>query len=601
MQGPSPLSGFAERRAAPRQHGAPPVVSLPEGPGVPPGFKLAQPPFGKTISRSSPRTRGSASFIPEYPGQSADRPYPTVASRMSAAATLPHAFRSQAPVAANLARSRSNPSSVGSFDMTGVGSGRRVSVSPESPGTPDVLYVADGRAANANTSVSPSAAGEYHPFTGTPNAEPPHAAFVESPRTRRASLESRMAMVEQRPSLRPNITRSSTLPLAANMTTSTSGAGAGAAKTNANGSGSGPQIQVHAPSPVVAQATTITNGEAGQSGAGGTRAVHEGDTTANTSTSTGRSTHAKGLSLAPLSVPPLGRRTPTPPLLTPGTFRDSAFSSVTGKSAQEVPGAWVAREFEAAAASEPGVASRHPHAHIHQAQLHAGALDAGYPRSAGAAGEHAGWERGDVGQGHRALPPTIREQPSKEGEEMTVNMNMTTQPSRRAQRTEPIRERDEVRAEGARREGEHGAGREPEQRRAQEPRREEPSSRGRSTRPANGTAPPEKDKRPTSGRRETAMSGWVLVNVEGATPVSEKPGAGRPGAHTKAASQSPPGSGKGARPHAPRHQRSHSDSHLMRSSGGRSRTPQAAAPATATMSAAAKTIAMIDAIDSTLR
>lgn len=94
--------------------------------------------------------------------------------------------------------------------------------------------------------------------------------------------------------------------------------------------------------------------------------------------------------------------------------------------------------------------------------------------------------------------------------------------------------------------------------------------------------------KPKAPRRDTAMSGWVMVNVEGAGARASQGGSSR--SHHKSSSQSPPAS----RPNV-RHRRSNSDSGLLRPQV--SKSPVGNAPSPATMSAAAKTIAMIDAVE----
>lgn len=523
IPGPSPLSGNGEKRISSRQLPVlPPLGPMDVTPTSSP-IKQNAPPFAKLnmLRKPSPKTQVPVAFVPEYPAPPADAPYPTVTTRMSAMATLP---MTRGPAAADMVRSLSDPSSVGSVDMTGIGTVY------DSPSTPDVYYSTNGR--RNGTPVQ-----ARYSFQSKAAPEPPHAALVESPRTKRASLDSRMAAVEQRQSHRPSVTRSSTLPLISTNVSSTNT----------------PQIQVHAPSPVVAR----REGDFLGNGDSPSRGLHEDKDSPN---------NGKAQS-------PDAPRTPTPPLLTPGTFRDSVLSSMTGRLTQEIPIAWTGRDPEPAKRERPRE-QQHSYFEAHQPQLqpHTDAENRPEMDRNALLREDS---RTDVG--YKMFPPTIREQPSKEGDAL----NMSS-PARRTHRTEPPRqmqERDRTRAQGR---GD-----------AQNEAAPAGSSRGRSSKTSNGTAvarSPEERSKP--GRRETAMSGWVMVNVESSTPVSEKPNGDHASGHQKSSSHSPPAT----RPEPARHRRSHSESRLLGPST--SRTPPAGnAPAASSMSAAAKSIAMIDAIE----
>lgn len=374
--------------------------------------------------------------------------------------------------------------------------------------TPDVFYATDGR---QNTPLANKNNPYFPPLR--PNVEPPHAAFLRG-HDRSASQDSKADSRHSRPSY---LSRSSTLPILNRQ---------GSASSN-------PQIQVHAPSPISAQGSghALLNGDA--------PFPRRDDKT-----------------LTPPRVAD-APRTPTPPLLTPGTFRDSAFSSATGWQSQEIPIAWTGRgpdpsqhereraRRESSAARDPrGAGDSTRHDGRHEPHFGAGKTDAG----AGAQPPPAG----DVGP-PPAFPPTIREHPSQEGDDHAPWH--TPRPPR------PADTHDRRILNGS-----------------------PPKMNGHAhtTHMPSGAAapPPERESRPATTRRDTAMSGWVMVNVA----PDER---GGHGGAKKAGSHSPPPS----RP-AVRQRRSHSESRLHAN-----KSPVGNAPAPATMSAAAKTIAIIDAVD----
>ena len=100
------------------------------------------------------------------------------------------------------------------------------------------------------------------------------------------------------------------------------------------------------------------------------------------------------------------------------------------------------------------------------------------------------------------------------------------------------------------------------------------------------------------------MSGWVLVNLESTSPISEKPSTMVESSRLAQSSSHPSGSANRRQAPSMQHQRSHSDSrvhesrtHSPRSTVGSGAGSVGRAPAASTMSAAAKTIAMIDAVE----
>ena len=407
-----------------------------------------------------------------------------------------------------LIRSLSNPSSIGSVDMTGIGT-RRMRRSIDIQRTPDVFYTADGR---------PKANGHnpYFPPINT-NMEPHHTTFPRG-HDRSGSHNSKD---ESRQSLRPSyMSRSSTLPLATRQSTSSLT----------------PGIQIHAPSPISASGSKGSNrllpGH-GDSSLLGPRPRDEKHKDRKVETS----------------------RTPTPPLLTPGTFRDSAFSSATGFRSQEIPIAWVGR------GPEPSRARRDdPGADAHGA-LHSGAgrTDTMEPHSTGQQPQANTWprdEKHDVG--YKAFPISTTATTTHPSQPTEGIARQGTVRTMSPEHMKPHERKSEAAAVGML---------DPHTHHYQHPK----SS-------SSGASPP--PKAPGAARRDTAMSGWVMVNVAPSDPKA-KPG-----------SPSPPPST--TRPGV-RQRRSNSDSRILE--GPKSRSPVGNAPAPATMSAAAKTIAIIDAVE----
>ncbi|KAI0348626.1 hypothetical protein BDW22DRAFT_1350871 [Trametopsis cervina] len=553
IPGPSPLSAGSERRSINRL--VSPVVTPPNGNGHSNGHvrsasentppvstsppKLPGLPFGSLpttlLRKPSPKSKMPSAFSSAKLNRSNSS-----GPRLSRP-TTPTADRQGAPLN-QMMRSLSNPSSVGSVDMTGVGR-RSVSLSK----TPDVFYVSDGR----GKGTPPQ---EYNPFNAAlkPNSQTPHAAFIKvttPTQDRRASMDSKSPYAnEGRTLTRPTVRRSSTIP-------------ALDARQNSNTSTSG---QLLSPPPINVKASGGSNHTLN----GAARPKREGKEPP-----------------AALSLNDR-RRTPTPPLLTPGTFRDSAFSWATGKT-QDVPITWSGRDPEPIQGADRQVNVVHDagagEAH-RKPTLHPGAN--GRPemdRSPSVPMPPGGWvpspapreEKGDVSQqSFKVLPSTIREQPGQEGDERNRAMSKSAK---------------HVFARGRERE------REPEARATEReaedvtggvvaPHVPRMSGMTAATGSTNGIAAP----KPKAGRRETAMSGWVMVNVEGAASGSAQAPSAR---QSKSSSQSPPGS----RP-AVRHRRSNSDSGLIRPAQT-SNSPVGNAPAQTTMSAAAKQIAMIDALE----
>jgi hypothetical protein len=318
IPGPSPLSAGAEKRSPPPARVVSSAVvtnvtSSPNGHARSASDKTTamslspkgnSSPFGTApttlLRKPSPRVKVPNAFPPVKLDRSSSSG-PRL-SRSGTPTADPSGRRSSlAPQ--QLMRSLSNPSSIGSVDMTGVGR-RSMSFSR----SPDVFYATDGRG-----KATPGQ--EYNPFNASlkPHVQPPHAAFIKvtTPTSdRRASMDSKSPhTLENTSSGRPTIRRSSTIPLTLDgRQDSTSSAAA-----------------LQSPPPINVNASMNS------------------DRTMNKDNEQARSKRPK----EPPEALRLGeqRRTPTPPLLTPGTFRDSAFSWATGKT-QDVHIAWTGHDTD---------------------------------------------------------------------------------------------------------------------------------------------------------------------------------------------------------------------------------------------------------------
>ncbi|KIP12029.1 hypothetical protein PHLGIDRAFT_399117 [Phlebiopsis gigantea 11061_1 CR5-6] len=506
--GPSPLSYGAENRRASRQlpMSVPPSLGNRSPEAVAPALKPHTSPFSKVhnaLRKPSPKTGIPVALLDDYLDPSF-RGSPTDLSASKQSAGKGSGIRAGFSPG-KLIRSLSNPSSVGSVDMTGVGTRRmRRSIDVQCP--PDVFYTTDGR---------PKANGHNPYFPAiNPNAEP--ASLRGHDRSGSHSSKD-----ESRQSLGPSyMLRSSTLPLA----------------TRQSVSSFTPGIQVHAPSPISASGSKGSNRLFPEdSSLLGPRAHNEKDKDRIVETA----------------------RTPTPPLLTPGTFRDSAFSSATGFRSQEIPIAWVGR------GPEPPRARRDDRGTSAHDGLHSGAGRAGTMehRSTGQQPQANTWPRDDKHDvGYRAFPISAATTTAHPQEPMENVARQGTVRTMSPEHTKPHERRSEAAAVGVL----------------------DPHTphhyQSRSSPPPSGASPPPRP--PGAARRDTAMSGWVMVNV---APAEER--------KPKAGSPSPPPTRPGVR-----QRRSNSDSRLLEGAP-KSRSPVGNAPAAATMSAAAKTIAIIDAVE----
>ena len=514
VPGPSPLSYGADKRRASRQLHAPPGLgSGSSEPSTSSPLKPHASPFAKVqnaLRKPSPKIGIPVALLDDYLDPSFNGVPP-----VNSPATGPSSGRGQGVRTSfspgKMVRSLSNPSSVGSVDMTGIGA-RRLRKSVDIQRSPDVFYATDGR------QKSPR---EHNPYF--PPTEAPRPGFLRG-HDRSASEDSK---ADSKHSSRPSyLSRSSTLPIATRFSTTSLT----------------PGIQVHAPSPIAASGSKGSN-----------LSNRFFSNNRDPSLLAARPHDEKGTREPPVEVP----RTPTPPLLTPGTFRDSAFSSAT--RSQLIPVAWTGQEPE----PEPPRLRRDDPGPDGRRELHMGAgrTDVVEPHGSGQQPPPGSWprdEKHDVG--YKVVPPTTRERPSQEMDDAMSKARMGQVKTTTPERTRPHERKNEVGDSRNHQQHHH----KPSSLPADQPGRER-----------ERTSPPPK---PTATRRDTAMSGWVMVNV---APEDKK----------KAGSPSPPSST--TRPGV-RQRRSHSDSRLLES---KSRSPVGNAPAPATMSAAAKTIAIIDAVD----
>lgn len=516
--GPLPLALAADRHTPPRQFPVPPAISNSGSSSEIPGHVRAA--SDNTPATSSPLKPQTTTFTKVHnlirkPSPKTQAQQALDSSQSSGDAALaanggvylpPSAKRGSRSrlslVPGQILRSLSNPNSIGSVDMTGVGAGLRKSADMQR--TPDLFYATDGR---TKESSRDRRSNPYFPPLA-PEARPPHAAFFQGHERRTSEIDNR---IDPRQSPRPSVTRSSTLPVMTPRQNSAS----------STTFPSIPRLQIQAPSPVVRNISDRAFGK---------------------ETSKGTPTGAS--------------RTPTPPLLTPGTFRDSAFSSGTGWLSQDIPIAWTGKGPDLTIL-EPGIVEPR---HVKQ-PLHTGANGSALEPPSIANGGAQREERSDVGNYKTSPPP--RDQPSSRHDN-----RYSTHPSRRTRHSlqNPMSSATLGMLSGT-------------------PPPQTDTGRGSNASPGRDTP----TKNPAGApKRDTAMSGWVLVNVDNSAGSQ-----GRSSTHSggkKASSQSPPPS---SRP-AVRHRRSNSDSGLHRP---HTRSPVGNAPAPATMSAAAKTIAMIDAVD----
>ncbi|KAI0724463.1 hypothetical protein C8T65DRAFT_563225 [Cerioporus squamosus] len=491
-------------------------------------------------------------------------------------AQLPNAFQSDA----SLTEAGRLSSEVGSVDMTGIGTARR---NPGSlPRTPDVFYTTG--------SVQPGNAlqQEFNPWNRSlamPDIATniPTTQFLTAPFGRQHSRHYSMSSTDD-PLLRASI-QESPYDIARQSSSSTN---TRLRRASSPLAGSPinlfPQPMRVSPSSEKPQGGLTEDGEAARHSADSARP----DTTDRNS-----------------NFP----RIPTPPLLSPGAFRDSAFSSSTGWRSTEIPVTWTGKEPEPLS---------NGNAQSPLAQFFPSRVVPGGPRERRASGgaraelqlppaqaqptlERRGssgpvlpgaWaptpqdekRLGDVGSdsdrtpplttssstsrhSSSMIPPTIKEQPSQEGDDLH-NKDLPTK-AVKARVQQP--EQHQAEGEGARKSEAAWVGN----------TLDKQPSPPRTTNPANGSAMATGNghaphaNRPPNKRAHSISEGWVLVNIEGqhkAVPGQQRAGQGGP--------RAPP----------LKHQRSNSlpTAHTL--------AQTTAGAGKSTMSPAAKAIVVVDAV-----
>lgn len=271
------------------------------------------------------------------------------------------------------------------------------------------------------------------------------------------------------------------------------------------------------------------------------------------------------------SPQPAPLQAPTPHLLAPAAFRDSAFSSQTEGT---IPIAWPGKHLEPVmdkirnAITNNSPLSGEKDLYVAGQQQARPEHDRNVPPTGVRHSSQRDSERNDV---YRVTFPAIKEQPSKEGDlaqAIHLAMSYTNE--------DPPVYRQEVRAALPRTMNPTGDG----IRQSERPDIVDGDTKSRS--------PPreKREKRQKKSASERLDSGWVMINVEGS---KKSPGNGTA---ARSRTQSPPSN----RPSA--HTRGSSDSQIPSSRTRSPRTPPEGNGQTqASMSAAAKTIAMIDAVD----
>ncbi|CCM00942.1 uncharacterized protein FIBRA_02989 [Fibroporia radiculosa] len=520
----------------------------------------AQAPNEKLVPIGSSYRAGGAmpaASSPLKPISSAQKVQNNILRKASQQVPIPLAMIPDSDSAANSpVENKQHPfsSSMGSVDMTGIGSGRgkggeRLSRSP------DVLYMTAGVPGYAHTYAyrAPWQAVGYMMPPSHPILPSMHASFGTDVRTLDHTLSDTETAAPALPSSIPPPETSATQPLPSVISTSPS------APPSTNG-----QLPTSKE-----QGTPMPS-----SGSVGNGYFQSSHSSGNLQRSGSK---GKDLSLK-LDIPDFPR-TPTPPLLSPGIFEgDSAFSSATAQTSLEVPFTYPGHESELGRSflaeikeeDEGGrqrevkdtSRERPPRAHI---QRSTGPFYLGASQGAPTPKDERRYN--DVSN---MLPPTIIERPSQEQDLRGRLVNKTNN----------------------RREG------------------SESDSRGRSSTPqsssvdksgsrSTGTGSPVV-KRPAAARSDTDSSGWVLVNIEKGERSAQDSGKGKsrqaqsaspdPFRRTKLAGKNPnPYPPPSQRP-AP-HTRSSSDSKLPRSQQSKE-----SRGAKSSMSPAAKAIVIIDAV-----
>ncbi|KAI0669986.1 hypothetical protein C8Q78DRAFT_976529 [Trametes maxima] len=239
-------------------------------------------------------------------------------------AELPHAFKSDV----SLNELGHLPSDVGSVDMTGVGTAHRRAASQ--PHIPDVLYTANPQATQGSTHQQ-----EFNPWNRSSGPDTPTvpmaAHFPTTPMGRQLSKHHSLSSQDEA-YLRASLAGDSPYDIAR-------------PRTRTGSLGSNPFVPPirtrRASSPLTSPA--IGGPQALQTSPQAGTPAQDPFRVENARASHDSVKVERG-NLDLSDVP----RIPTPPLLGPGAFRDSAFSSSTGWRSTDVPIAWTGKEPEPA-------------------------------------------------------------------------------------------------------------------------------------------------------------------------------------------------------------------------------------------------------------
>ncbi|OSD03518.1 hypothetical protein PYCCODRAFT_1365624 [Trametes coccinea BRFM310] len=533
-------------------------------------------------------------------------------------AELPQAFKSET----SLDDVGRLPSDVGSVDMTGVGTAHRRAASQ--PRTPDVFYATGPQNPPGNVYQQ-----EFNPWNrsvgpSTPTAPPTAAHFPTTPMGRQHSRHHSMSSYDD-PFLRASLGDS---PY-------------DIARPPAGSPGSTPTITIPTPTPTRARrassplASSVFSGLQPLQTSGNPSSQQAAGNGSEPSTrhsdGSTKVERAKNLSDIP--------RIPTPPLLGPGAFRDSAFSSSTGWRSTEVPVIWTGKDPEpgdekrktaASGVSDTADASPQPNAPSPPRVLHGPRerRQSGGPRAELQAASHSpspsqsppaastpspdpqpqppfqrassgpalpgAWaptpqeekRLDDVVPGASGMgtapslsttttatttmfPPTIKEQPSQEGDEAGVE--------RKGQVRVHSPEQHKAEGEGARRSEAAWVGNMMDRNERTPPGGTMPKPHTQAVLPQTRLPLAATNSNASRQRASSISEGWVLVNIDGR---------GKGGARS-------PGQGQGPARPAP-HTRSSSDSRIPGATHTLAQTTAGAGKST--MSPAAKAIVMVDAI-----
>lgn len=498
---------------------------------------------------------------------------------------MPLAFSSDPPVPGQspyLARHVNDQltDSVGSLDMTGVGSGRGRADSQ--PRTPNVFYTTTGGDGTPRQE-------ERNPYQNIGTVPPPNPSVPTlypiqtgpvGPRARNTSLTAGGRESPAGP--RPRV------PSQTMMSSSTSNRGGTPENVSSpSSSGTAPSAsrERKISSPAPASLTPFPPGALG--------------TPPNGNTPPDENERPK------LDIPLESVRSVTPPLLPSGVFRDSAFSSTTGWRSTELPSIWTGREFDISAeirriplagveemserseksvAEEPRwVNERGPKIfQVQNAPLAEHKWFGAGPMPPGAWASTPKDERNQDDVATNMLPPTIQEHPSQEADDITHSQGQYRQQvptvvrreGNGAVRTTPPAQQSTDDEEAARKSSKVQLETIPQKR------------------PATARPPAQQRSAP---RQERGPSGWVMVNIEGRQSGSSGQGKGRddsgsrPRGGPRRSSMSP---GRTTRSRPLMHQRSSSDTRAPR----RRRSADRAEMAGISSVSPAKAIAMMDAV-----